>query len=86
MNSKELITELSKQLNWTAKDVTEMLSAMSQIVGSKLVENDAISLTGFGQFEVKRKAETSPNPEFFPPDLIVENVAELGRLILQARS
>ena len=36
--------------------------------------------------EVKRKAETSPNPEFFPPDLIVENVAELGRLILQARS
>ena len=36
--------------------------------------------------EVKRKAETSSNPEFFPPDLIVENVAELGRLILQARS
>ncbi len=37
MNSKELITELSKQLNWTAKGVTEKLSAMSQIVGSNMV-------------------------------------------------
>ena len=76
MNSKELITELSKQLNWTAKDVTEMLSAMSQIVGSKLVENDAISLTGFGQFEVKRKAEritlntTTRKRYLVPPKLV----------------
>ena len=76
MNSKVLITELSKQLNWTAKDVTEMLSAMSQIVGSKLVENDAISLTGFGQFEVKRKAEritinpTTRKRYLVPPKLV----------------
>ena len=36
--------------------------------------------------QVKRTAETVENPEFFPPDLIVENVEELGRLLIEARA
>ena len=63
MKNKELITELSKRLEWTSKDVTEMLSALSSVVGSKLVDNDTIYLQNFGQFEVKKKAERiSVNP------------------------
>lgn len=63
MKNKELITELSKRLEWTSQDVTEMLSALSSVVGSKLVDNDTIYLQNFGQFEVKKKAERiSVNP------------------------
>lgn len=76
MKSKELIMELSDRLGWTSSDVTEMLSALSSIIGSKLVDNDTIYLQGFGQFEVKKKAERiSVNPTnkkryLIPPKLV----------------
>lgn len=76
MKSKELITELSNRLGWTSKDVTEMLSALSAVVGSRLVDNDSIYLQGFGQFDVKKKAERiSVNPTnkkryLVPPKLV----------------
>lgn len=76
MKNKELITELSKRLGWTSQDVTEMLSALSSIIGSKLVDNDSICLQGFGLFEVKKKAERiSVNPTtrkkyLVPPKLV----------------
>lgn len=76
MKNKELITELSKRLGWTSQDVTDMLSALSSIVGSRLVDNDSIYLQGFGQFEAKKKAERiSVNPTnrkryLVPPKLV----------------
>lgn len=76
MKNRELITELSKRLGWTSQDVTEMLSALSSVIGSKLVDNDSIYLQGFGQFEVKKKAERiSVNPStrkryLVPPKLV----------------
>lgn len=76
MKSKELITELSNRLGWTSKDVTEMLSALSAVIGSRLVDNDSIYLQGFGQFDVKKKAERiSVNPTnkkryLVPPKLV----------------
>lgn len=63
MKNKELITELSVKLGWTSKEVTEMLAAFGAVVGSKLADNDAVYLQGFGLFEVKKKAERiSVNP------------------------
>ena len=58
------------------KEVSDMLSALSSVVSSKLVDNDTIYLQGFGQFEVKKKAERiSVNPAngkryLVPPKLV----------------
>ena len=63
MKNKELITELSNRLGWTTQEVTEMLSVLSSVISSRLVDNDMIYLQGFGQFDVKKKAERiSVNP------------------------
>ena len=66
MKNKELITELS----------VKMLAAFGAVVGSKLADNDAVYLQGFGLFEVKKKAERiSVNPAsgkryLVPPKLV----------------
>lgn len=63
MKSKEFITELSKRLEWSTQDVTDMLTDLNVITGAKLADNDVINLQGFGQFEVKKKMErVSVNP------------------------
>lgn len=76
MKNKELITELSHRMGWTAQEVTDTLSVLSSVVGSCLVDNDTLCLQGFGQFEVKKKAERiSVNPSngkryLVPPKLV----------------
>lgn len=76
MKNKELVTELSAKLGWTAQEVTEMLSAFGAVVGSKLVDNDGIYLQGLGLFEIKKKTERiSVNPAsgkryLVPPKLV----------------
>lgn len=63
MKSKEFITELSKRLEWSTQDVTDMLTDLNVVTGAKLADNDVINLQGFGQFEVKKKMErVSVNP------------------------
>ena len=42
MKNKELITELANRMDWTSKEVSDMLSALSSVVSSKLVDNDTI--------------------------------------------
>ena len=76
MKNKELIEEDANKLNWTAQDTAEMLSAFNSILGSKLIDNDSIYLSGFGQFEIKKKTERiSVNPAngkryLVPPKLV----------------
>lgn len=76
MNNKEFVAKLSVKLNCTAQDVTEMLSAFSDVVSAKLVDNDSIYLQSFGLFEVKKRAERiSVNPAngkryLVPPKLV----------------
>ena len=35
--------------------------------------------------KVQADAATNPEPEFYPPDLVVSNIAELGELLLESR-
>lgn len=76
MNNKEFIAGLCDRLGWTSQEVTEMVSAFSSILGSRLVDNDTLYLQGFGQFEVRKKAERiSVNPTngkryLVPPKLV----------------
>lgn len=76
MKNKELVAGLSERLGWTSQEVTDMLSALSSVIGARLVDNDVIYLQGFGQFEVKKKAERiSVNPSngkryLVPPKLV----------------
>ena len=76
MKNKELVTELAARMGWTAQEVAETLSVLSSVVSSRLVDNDTIYLQGFGQFEVKKKAERiSVNPSngkryLDPPKLV----------------
>ena len=35
--------------------------------------------------KVAEDARTNPAPEFFPPDLIVRDIKELGELLAQSR-
>ena len=76
MKNKELVTELAARMGWTTQEVAETLSVLSSVVSSRLVDNDTIYLQGFGQFEVKKKAERiSVNPSngkryLVPPKLV----------------
>lgn len=76
MKNKELIVELASRVGWTSQEVTDMLSVFNSIVSSRLVDNDTIYLQGFGQFEIKKKAErVSVNPSngkryLVPPKLV----------------
>lgn len=76
MKHKEVTTELSNRLGWSSQEVTDMLSALSSIIGAKLVDNDTVYLQGFGQFESKKKPERiSVNPVnkkryLVPPKLV----------------
>ncbi len=76
MNNKELITKLAERIEWSTHDVTEMMSAVTAVISSRLVDNDVIGIQGFGQFEVRKKAERiSVNPAngkryLVPPKLV----------------
>jgi DNA-binding protein HU-beta len=76
MNSKELTVRLSERLNSTQLEAADMLSALTDIIGTKLVDNDSIYLQSLGLFEVKKRAERiSVNPVngkryLVPPKLI----------------
>ena len=63
MSEIDLITELSVRLDRNKQDIETMLVALGDIIGTKLANNDMISLPGLGQFEAKKKAERfSANP------------------------
>lgn len=63
MNNKEFISELASRSNQTNAETTTLVNELIAVMTNHLVENDTIAITGFGQFEVKKKMERiSVNP------------------------
>lgn len=75
MNNKEFINELASRSNQTNAETTTLVNELIAVMTNHLVENDTIAITGFGQFEVKKKMERiSVNPAtglryLVPPNL-----------------
>jgi len=76
VNNKELVVKLSDRLDFSVQETTDLLSALSDVMGAKLVDNDSLYIQSFGLFEVKKRAErVSVNPVngkryLVPPKLI----------------
>lgn len=63
MNNKEFINELASRSNQTNAETTTLVNELIAVMTNHLVEDDTIAITGFGQFEVKKKMERiSVNP------------------------
>ena len=77
MNNKEFINELAKQTNRSASTVTQMVAETLGIFEEHLLQGDAVSISSFGTFEVKKKMERiSVNPTtgkrfLIPPKLVL---------------
>lgn len=63
MNNKEFINELSKQTNQSVSATTKLVDDTIRILEEHFQQNDIVTLSGFGSFEVKKKMERiSVNP------------------------
>ena len=63
MNNKEFINELSKQTNQSVGATTKLVNDTIRILEEHFQQNDIVTLSGFGSFEVKKKMERiSVNP------------------------
>jgi DNA-binding protein HU-beta len=57
VNNKELLSELSKRLGKSQKEVSKMLDFTSQAIVSTLKKGETISIQGFGSLEPREKLE-----------------------------
>lgn len=77
MNNKEFINELSKQTNQSVSATTKLVNDTIRILEEHFQQNDIVTLSGFGGFEVKKKMERiSVNPTtgkryLIPPKLVL---------------
>lgn len=77
MNNKEFTSELSKRTGYTLKDTSDLMNSLLTDITHRLEEGNVFSVQGFGQFEVKKKAERiSVNPVskqrlLIPPKLVL---------------
>lgn len=63
MNNKEFINELASRSDLSVSDTTDKVNKLVSVITERLKANDSITITGFGQFEVKKRMErVSVNP------------------------
>lgn len=64
MNKTELVTAMANKSGLSKTDSEKALNAFINVVTETLVNKDKIQLTGFGTFEVGKRAErTGRNPK-----------------------
>ena len=56
MNNKEFAQRLVKKTGFSAKQITELQSALIDNVVEEVRQGNVVSLQGFGNFELKEKA------------------------------
>jgi len=64
MNKSELIDAIAKKAELTKKDTQTVLDAFTEVVTKTLKKGDKVAITGFGSWEVKKRAaRTGRNPQ-----------------------
>lgn len=64
MNKTELIATIAEKAELSKKDAEKALNAFTATVTDSLVKGEAVTLVGFGSFEVKeRAARNGLNPQ-----------------------
>ena len=77
MNNKEFISELSNRTVLSQKDATARTNAVITMITEALMEEDEVSVVGFGNFEVRKKLErvvvnpTTKQRMLVPPKMVV---------------
>jgi DNA-binding protein HU-beta len=64
VNKTELVERLAKKAGLTKKGAGEALSGILDVITESLCKGEAVTVTGFGKFEVRtRKASVRRNPQ-----------------------
>ena len=77
MNNKDFIAELAKQTDHSAATTTKLVGDMLKVLEEHFQQGDAVNISSFGTFEVKKKLERiSVNPTtgkryLIPPKLVL---------------
>lgn len=77
MNNKEFITELAQRTSLRIDETQRIVNTLIGAMGDHFQEGDAVQVTGFGLFEVKKKLErvmVNPNTGqrmLVPPKLVL---------------
>ena len=85
MNNKEFIGGLTAQTSLPEATVTKLVGGLEDLLIGHLEENDTVTVSGFGTFEVKKKMErVSVNPttgkRFLVPPKLTLNYRQSGTL------
>lgn len=76
MTKKELIVEVADKIGGTQKEAKIAIEAVIETVTECLIDGDKLSLTGFGTFEAKERAERNGiNPQTLEPLVIPARMA-----------
>ncbi|MBQ8051186.1 MAG: HU family DNA-binding protein [Bacteroidaceae bacterium] len=57
MNNKEFISELAKRSDLSLKEASALMTNLVSEMTSRLEDEATVSISGFGNFEVKKKLE-----------------------------
>lgn len=77
MNNKEFISELAKRTGNSLKETSALVNGFTAEITERLEEGATLSITGFGNFEVKKKLErvvVNPGTKqrmLIPPKLVL---------------
>ncbi|MGN0281747.1 MAG: HU family DNA-binding protein [Prevotella sp.] len=77
MNNKEFIQQLSQRMGYTASDTQRMVTNVIDHMSDGFQEGNCVSISGFGNFEIKKKLEriivnpTTMQRMLVPPKLVL---------------
>lgn len=57
MTKKDLVATLSKELNYSKRDVEKFLDKITDIVVTKVKGGEKVAITGFGTFDLGKRAK-----------------------------
>ena len=77
MNNKDFIAELARRTGYSPEDTQQMVDIVIETMGDYFQEDDSVSISSFGSFEIKKKMERiMVNPStgqrmLVPPKLVL---------------